>query len=304
MDNNVQSQSGQAFSGSGEHFNYSIDYAVSWLLRHNLSPLPIAPKQDPFRFYKVVKGTNGGGDYCPLDKLKPCPLLTGKNPSDLDKSGTPHLVRHTQYNTRHPNASELKEWFTNPLNGVATLGTESVTWIDIDATKFKSLSECQNEFDKLLEREPKLKEAPIKKTQGGGYRIGIKPKNKLGYTNFSLYPNGGHVGELLGPGRVAVLAPTVGPSGGLYEVIQHSDTFPVIDCEGLFFPYENNKATAVEALPKAQSTPLFSQSSVNLSDCLSPTAIDIYKGITVGGDRSELLTTLAKECYGWENWLA
>ncbi|NJO93396.1 MAG: type VI secretion system baseplate subunit TssK [Hydrococcus sp. RM1_1_31] len=63
---------------------------IKWLIANNLPPLPVAPAQDPYQYYKVIKASDSKGTHCPLTSdFKPIPIFTGKNPSYLDESGNP-----------------------------------------------------------------------------------------------------------------------------------------------------------------------------------------------------------------------
>ncbi|MFM6135749.1 MAG: hypothetical protein ACKPCP_16595, partial [Sphaerospermopsis kisseleviana] len=144
---------------------------IELLLSLGLPPLPVVPKQDD------------GSKY------------TGKNPSYFDSNGRPHLLNHSKYQSTLPTQSELDLWFKDPLTGIGTLGTDSVTWIDIDSNKFKSQEDCDSAYKRLLESHPILKSAWLEKTQSGGYRIGVRLNTPKDFTNFKLFGDGDHVGE-------------------------------------------------------------------------------------------------------------
>ncbi|MFM6055928.1 MAG: hypothetical protein ACKPA7_30650, partial [Sphaerospermopsis kisseleviana] len=94
---------------------------IQLLLSLGLPPLPVVPKQD---------GSS------------PKPLFTGKNPSYFDSNGRPHLVNHTKYQHTLPTQSEIALWFSDPRTGIGTLGTDAISWIDIDSNKFKAQEDC------------------------------------------------------------------------------------------------------------------------------------------------------------------
>ncbi|MGH2416599.1 MAG: hypothetical protein ACRDEA_23465, partial [Microcystaceae cyanobacterium] len=157
---------------------------IQWLLSNGLPPLPVAPAQDPYKYYKLIKATNNRSEHCPLTPdFKPVALFTGKNPSFLDANGTPHLINHHIYQSRLPSKKELKRWFANPDNGIGTLGSDRVKWIDLDAKQFENQEDCDRAFNLLLERQPELKLTLLEKTQSGGYRIGVKVKQPVEFTN-------------------------------------------------------------------------------------------------------------------------
>ncbi|WP_197090159.1 hypothetical protein, partial [Crocosphaera watsonii] len=101
-------------------------------------------------------------------------MFTGKNPSFKDADGTPHLINHHVYQSRLPNKKELKRWFKNPENGIGTLGSDRIKWIDLDSKQFSSVKECDRSFQELLEQRPELRLTFLEKTQSGGYRIGVE----------------------------------------------------------------------------------------------------------------------------------
>ncbi|MFM6136474.1 MAG: hypothetical protein ACKPCP_20365, partial [Sphaerospermopsis kisseleviana] len=157
---------------------------VEQLLSLGLAPLPVVPKQDGA-------------------------IFTGKNPSYFDSNGRPHLLNHSKYQHTLPTESEIALWFSDPLTGIGTLGTESVTWIDIDSNKVASQQACDRAYQQLLESHQILNTAWLERTQSGGYRIGVRLNTSKDFTNFKLFGDGDHVGECLGRGRFTVLAPTV-----------------------------------------------------------------------------------------------
>ncbi|MFM6152695.1 MAG: hypothetical protein ACKPE3_06780, partial [Sphaerospermopsis kisseleviana] len=149
---------------------------IEQLLSLGLAPLPVAPRQD--------------------DGSK----FSGKNPSYLDANGRPHLVNHTKYQHTLPTQSELDLWFKDSRTGIGSLGTESVTWIDIDSNKFASQEDCDSAYHQLLENNKILNSAWLERTQSGGYRIGVRLSAPKDFTNFKLSEDGDHVGECLGRG--------------------------------------------------------------------------------------------------------
>ena len=291
---------------------------IDWLLTHNYPVLPVAPAQSPWKYHKISQGQPEQGVWtnCPLTAdLQPIPLYTGKNPSYLDNTGLPHLLNHRQYQKRLPNKHELVAWFANPSNGVGTLGGwNSCIWLDFDVKQFPSQDECDAAVLKILEH-PKLQETFIERSHSGGWRIGVRVKQKPNFTNFSLAPGGPHVGEALFEGRFTVLAPTIGPSGNPYQSIQR--TFPVeiesLESIGIYSTKKgcgNGKdtgtrghgdvSTTLSASPRLPSGA--SSSHIPLELLGNDTSRDILHGNCPTADRSEALTTATKEWYGWQNW--
>ena len=216
-----------------------ITQAINWLFTHNYPALPVAPHQDPRKYHKIDKAypERNIGSRCPLtDTLTPIPLYTGKNPSYLDQNGTPHLVNHKQYQNRLPSEQELTKWFTNPSNGIGTLGGWNNTiWIDFDLKQFTSATDCEDAVIDVVEKVfSQTGEEPfLEKSHSGGWRVGVKVQEKPTFTNFRLTNSGTHVGEALGEGRFTVLAPTIGPSGNPYESIHQTEPPLVTSLESL-----------------------------------------------------------------------
>jgi hypothetical protein len=196
-----------------------VPEAVNWLKANGYPALPVAPALSAQKYPLLNKKTR----QPELDKDgNPKPRFTGKNPSYLDHNGIPHLINHRQYQKRLPSEHELKEWFANPFNGVGTLGGWNDTiWLDFDIKQFANKDDCTQTVTELLQKYF-LGNTFLEQTHSGGWRIGIRVKQKPTFTNFALQPNGKHIGEALGEGRFTVLAPTVGPSGNLYQSINRA----------------------------------------------------------------------------------
>ncbi len=203
-----------------------IQSIVERLLAWGLSPLPVAPAQDP---YKYPKKNKQGEILLEDDGTTPQRLYNGKNPSYIDPQGNPRLVNHREYHKKQPTHQEIALWLCYPETGIGCLGAPTFIWIDLDAKHFDSQASCDKAYLALLDVNPVLKGAWLEKTQSGGYRIGLKIQSKPAFTNFSLQPNGKHVGEVLSLGRFAVLAPTIGLSGNPYINLNMSDKLPEIE---------------------------------------------------------------------------
>ena len=292
---------------------------IDWLIAHNYPALPVAPTQDGRKYHKVVQAKleQGVWTHCPLEPgtLSPVPLYTGKNPSYLDRRGIPHLVNHRQYQKRLPKALELEAWFAHQSNGVGTLGGwNNTTWLDFDVKQFPSQAECDAAVSALLER-PELQQTLIERSHSGGWRIGVKVKQKPNFTNFSLTPGGPHVGEALYAGRFTVLAPTIGPSGNPYQSVQR--TMPVevesLESIGIYSTKKESGRVSDDARGRSSpshprttsrdtNTPSFLPGSIPLEMLGNNTSRDILRGNCPTGDRSEALATAIQEWYGWANW--
>lgn len=289
---------------------------IDWLIRHNYPALPVAPVQDAIKYHKEVQATieKGVWQHCPLTTdIKPMPLYTGKNPSYLDKDGVPHLVNHRQYQNRLPKEKELKTWFANPLNGIGTLGGwHGTVWLDFDVKKFASQIECDEQALEIAAkvRDQAGSEPFLERSHSGGWRIGIKVKQKPGFTNFALLPGGRHVGEALFEGRFTVLAPTIGPSGNPYESFNRVEPPEVFSLESIGIHSTKASLNVPEstyepALPPVKSANSSAQDipgTIPLQELGNNQSQNILAGANPTGDRSEALATAIQEWYGWENW--
>ena len=310
---------------------------INWLIAHNYPALPVAPALPARKYYKVDPGNPAKGvwSHCPLTAdLQPIPVYTGKNPSFLDERGTPHLINHRTYQKRLPEPQKIKAWFAHPSNGVGTLGGwNNTVWLDFDVKQFPTQEACDAAVLKILFGK-ELLETFIERSHSGGWRIGVSIKQKPNFTNFSLTPGGAHVGEALFTGRFTVLAPTIGPSGNPYQSIQRVIPVEVESLESIGIYSTKHKKTGGNAgletaenqkskiknqkshfdklsdqvqSPKSQSPlpgsipleMLGSDTSRNILQGNCPTSSN---GSQPKADRSEALTTAAREWFGWQNW--
>ncbi|MDP8963587.1 MAG: DUF3987 domain-containing protein, partial [Cyanobacteriota bacterium] len=288
------------------------EQTIKWLQIHSYPALPVAPAQSAYEHHKVVqsKPEQGIWQHCPLTAdIKPMPLYTGKNPSYLDQDGVPHLVNHRQYQNRLPREKELKTWFANPLNGIGTLGGwHGTVWLDFDVKQFPSQIECDEQALLIAAkvRDSSSSEPFLERSHSGGWRIGIKVKQKPDFTNFALEPGGRHVGEALCEGRFTVLAPTIGPSGNPYESFNRVEP-PLVDSLesiGIYSTkakepaYAPTQSPVRKRLPSVRGIP----DTIPLEKLGNELSQQIFAGANPTGDRSEALATAIQEWYGWENW--
>ena len=284
---------------------------IDWLNANHLPALPIAPAQDPYRYPRIVPENRAKGIYehVPIEidegVLKPKPAFTGKNPSYLDGAGNPRLINHHHYQSRLPNEREQRQWFTNPANGIATLGNDRIAFVDIDRKHFKSQAECDLTVAQWMQAHPELKQTYSEKTHSGGWHVAVELPEKKTFTNFSLEPGGQHVGEVLGRGRVCVLAPTIGPSDHDYET-QHQANPIQIESLASIGLYKSGRAQETlkphQSLPKSKIAFTATAGATPLAELISPKAQDILFGHDPYSDRSFALTTFAREAFGWQNW--
>lgn len=282
---------------------------------HNLPALPIAPQQDPYHYPRVVRAKRERGIYehIPVEPnadgiLRPKPAFTGKNPSYLDADGQPHLINHRVYQGAMPNQREHQRWFANPANGMATLGNDRIVFIDIDRKNFESPAECDRAVADWLEAYPALQQTYREKTHSGGWHLAITLSEPKTFTNFAFKPGGKHVGEVLGAGRVCVLAPTYGPSGNRYETQQEGPPLQVATLEaiGLYpagrAPSQLRTAQPFKQRPRKRSKTAGQDGATPLVDLMTQRAYAIWAGQNPYGDRSFAITTVGRELFGWENW--
>jgi hypothetical protein len=288
------------------------EQTIKWLQLHNYPALPVAPAQSAYEYHKVVqsKPEQCVWQHCPLTAdRQPIPLYTGKNPSYLDESGTPHLVNHSDFQKRLPFDQELKTWFANPANGVGTLGGwNNTVWLDFDLKQFEDKEQCTAAALQVAARVQQQTglDAFLEESHSGGWRVGVRVRVTPNFTNFALEQGGKHVGEALGMGRFTVLAPTIGPSGNPYKSHQRC-LAPMVESLESIGIY-SVKAPSTTPEPTQRERKLFHKggsgipSTILLEDLGNNLSREILSGACPTGDRSEALATAIQEWYGWENW--
>ncbi|MBW4547677.1 MAG: bifunctional DNA primase/polymerase [Symplocastrum torsivum CPER-KK1] len=273
-----------------------LQEVLNWLKTNNFPVLPVAPAQPADQYPARDKDGNIKQDK----QNNPIPAFTGKNPSYLDSSGRPHLVNHRPYQKRLPTPQEIETWFANPLNGIGTLGGWNDTiWLDFDVKKFPSEDDCTQAVTEVLQN-PTLANTFLERSHSGGWRVGVRVKEKPSFTNFALQPGGKHIGEALGEGRFTVLAPTVGPSGNPYQSINRVLPAEVESLEsiGIYSTSTKRQHQGVTPQPLLSYVP----GNIPLEELGNTTSREILKGSCPTGDRSEALATALNEWYGWQNW--
>jgi hypothetical protein len=288
------------------------EQTIKWLQTHNYPALPVAPVQSAGGYHKIVhsKPDQGIWQHCPLTAdLQPIPLYTGKNPSYLDESGTPHLVNHSDFQKRLPNDQELKTWFANPANGVGTLGGwNNTVWLDFDLKQFENKEQCTAvafQVADCIQQQTGL-DAFLEQSHSGGWRVGVRVRVTPNFTNFALEQGGKHFGEALGQGRFTVLAPTIGPSGNPYESFNRVEP-PLVDSLESIGIYSTKAPEPAYAPTKPErKRPNKSGSNtfctISLEDLGHEQSQNILIGANHKGDRSFTLATAIQEWYGWQNW--
>jgi hypothetical protein len=202
-----------------------------------------------------------------------------------------------------PTDQELKTWFVHPNTGVGTLGGWNDTiWLDLDVKQFASKEECDHAFWAKLEAHPELAQTFLEESHSGGWRVGVRVKQKPNFTNFALTPGGAHVGEALGEGRFTVLAPTIGVSGNSYKSINRATPVDVETLDSIDVYPTSSKAHRQALVSTPHHTVSYIPGSIPLELLGTDTSREILNGADVKGDRSEALTTALNEWYGWQNW--
>ncbi|MBF2034276.1 MAG: bifunctional DNA primase/polymerase [Leptolyngbyaceae cyanobacterium T60_A2020_046] len=283
--------------------NPALCATFDWLQGQGLPPLPVAPAQDPTRY--PARDRDGSLKRDKDGTL--VPAFTGKNPSFLDQSGIPHLIRHTQYQNRMPTQAELQTWFSHPANGIGTLGGwHNIVWVDVDVKQFELKEACDQRIADWLSQYPLLQQTFTERTHSGGWRLAVRVHEKS-FTNFSLDGVGGqHMGEALGQGRFTVLAPTVGPSGNAYVNVQRVPPVWVerLDAIGLY-PVSGRREQGRTRQSRPLIQPQPAQPGVlRLEDLATAKAQAVLHGDSPLESRSHSLTFALREFYGWENWAA
>lgn len=226
---------------------------ITRLRQWHLPPLPVAPAQDACEYPKVDKT-----GHIERDKFgRPLPKFTSKNPSYLNFIGIPYLIPHGRFQFTLPQMREGKRWFSNPANGIGTLGGwHNIIWLDFDAKHFDSQEQCDRTIEDWIVAHT-MQNTFTERTHSGGWRIGVRVRQTPSFTNFSLEPDGSHhMGEALGRGRFTVLAPTIGPSGNAYYSINAAYPILVESLEAIgIYPYKGTQESSPKSLWESLGPP-------------------------------------------------
>ncbi|BAU12512.1 hypothetical protein LEP3755_30420 [Leptolyngbya sp. NIES-3755] len=271
-----------------------------------LSPLPVAPKK--------------------ADRKQ----FTGKNPSYIDQNGNYRIVNHSQYQDNQPTKADLKKWFFDGhQNGIGCLGSINRRWIDFDAKQVrdpkcgcavsagnKTKTPCEHQiaaidliFSDWCELFTQVLGTWVEKTQGFGYRVLVEltdPNEQDVFTNFALEDDSSNqMGEALGYGRFAVLAPTKGVFG-LYESVSDGEPVKVAHLSdlGIVQKKSNTKSKVRNerqmTFDQAPSVPT-DAIAVPLEKLVCAEVLHTYQEIYEETDRSGLLSKCIREVIGWQN---
>ena len=295
-------------NNSNYNTNEEINETIQFATELGLTVLPVIPKQDATKYPKLNRKTGESE----LDKDgNPISRFTGKNPSFFDQKNTPKTIVHSAYQGKLPTHEELCSWFTNPAtNGIGVLGNREIKLIDIDVKHFDSVSHCEAVVQQWLNKHLRLQQTWIERTRSGGYRIVVKVKQDSTFTNFQFehYPH--HVGEAIGCGRFAVIAPTPG-----YTVVNRVVPIEIESLESIgVLPtsqhcssklFVNQKISRTEDLASIGALPTSQNSSLEVSiyPLIRKTVKDLLMGKGWTKDRSKDITTVIRELYGWKNCL-
>jgi len=282
--------------------NLTLSNTIAWLKLHGLPVLPVAPIQDSEKFPlirngKIVYDSVGSASR---NGNRPKPAFTGKNPSYLDLHGFPYLLPHRKYQYQLPEQREIDRWFRHPNNGIMTMGGwGNIYWIDIDVKRYSSQQSCDRSVQSWLQRFPRLQNTFTEKTQSGGWRFAVRCKLAPDFTNFRFDSSPHHRGEILGKGRLTVLAPTIGPSGISYVSIQQCEPIAVNSLADVGIqPIQKSRVARVilhSGIPHVGGIP-------RLEQLVSAQVQRILNGENPYGDRSHSLLVAALELHGWMNW--
>ena len=290
-----------------QHYSNKTDTneTISFLLSLGLPALPIAPVQTDEQYWKRNKVTR---EVERDNNGNPILLYTGKNPSYLNQQGEPKPIYHSGYRDKTPMHSEVSYWFSNSENGIGTLcGINNIIFIDFDTKHFDSLEDFESILKNWFEQYPQLKNTWIERTHSNGYRVAVKVKQKPNFTNFGLEPEGKHIGEALGEGKFTVLAPTIGPSGNSYQVINRVSPLEVDSLESIGIYSIKKQKTDRENISTAKSTAKLlhgSRDAIPLRFLGKESTKELLNGNSNTNDRSEALTAAIREWHGWDNWAA
>lgn len=277
-----------------------INETICLLLARGWSPLPVAPAFPADQYPARDKAGNPVLD----SDGNPKSAFTGKNPSYI-RQGEPRLVRHGGYVDGLPTDSELAEWFADPRVGVGTCGGD---WLDLDLKQFASSDALDAAAAPLLEAATWLE-----RTQSGGYRIAVSLESEPAFKkNFGI-GDVKHAGELFRSTRrdFVILSPTVG-TAGQYSVIRRGEPLPISDLAefGIRGTAKAGKPATLRlvkpapaaTLPEA-TNPAPAQAEIVQLFCLVTRANQnrLRGNLGVKVDRSDAITTAAKDLYGWEN---
>jgi putative DNA primase/helicase len=260
------------------------------------------------------------------------PKFPGKAPSYWDqKTGEPQLIprrKDSPVPTREEVIRQLRSpvmvgaaaEFGSPI-GICVLCTPHLVGVDLDVSERNHdlLARCQ-EKQHYIEVSPR-----------GGLHLFASPADAMAswasskgfFTNWSLDPDGEHLGEVLSEGKVCLVAPTQRADGACYRRFHASgnEVRQVDDLTSAFGIHPvaskaKRKAAAADRPPRERKTGPTRRSTANSNGGITPhiaelvgaKAEEMLQGnLSAYGDpsedRSAVLTSFANEAFGTENWL-
>ena len=277
---------------------------INWLIAHNYPPLPVVPLQDANKYYlwddkKQSPKRDKNGNYLPK--------FPGKCPSFFDSNGEPQLISYGKYFNELPDKATIDKWFAPDDVGVGTLGKwHNTVWIDFDVKNFPDQEACDRAVNEWVAKYPQVNSF-VERTHSGGWRFGVRVVTPPTFTNFTLSPGSGLVGEAIYK-RFTVLAPTIGVSGNAYVSLSGGELPEVesLTAIGIYPTKEEKEAKATTKKREKVTAPVSVSNeygSLNLIALASKNVTDIILGgEREVSDRSATITMFAKELLGWLNW--
>lgn len=305
-----------------------VNEAIQWLLDLGVPPLPIAPYHNPLK----ERYFNLNADK---PKRKPEPKFSGKNPSFLTVRGRPILVDHKDYQSKMPEPDLLKRWFAHPQTGVAAIsGWRDIAWVDIDAKQFRSVAQCQTVVETWI-RQYGLGCTYIERTHRGGYHLAFRVAGAkaIGFRQFRFVDSAIEasgvstsdldlekgLGEVISNYYPIVLAPTQG-TAGRYCCLNRAAPMAVSSLEEIgVVPARLKQGEALRGSHSAQLEQWFRTEMTNPDskqrNCYRRSPLlnklirqqllqEIHRcHLVEPGGRSDFLVLVAREAFGWQNWL-
>lgn len=248
---------------------------------------------------------------CPKECERDCNVPGGKAPAWINQKGKAVKVSWKPYQNQLPTQANLAKWFAH-TTGIGTLGGgpnahgHYIAFVDLDRKEkvFSSPQAFEARLEQWFNDYPLLNVAPRFRTPNGGYRVILAFTEELDWTAFSLDRDRARMGELLARnGGHTLLPPTVGANGIPYRweyFVAYPPTVAKPEDVGIYPTRQQHPSIPANTSPRSVGS--YVPGAIRLEDLLSPRAKEILTGGAKTGDRSDALTALASECYGWEEF--
>jgi hypothetical protein len=248
---------------------------------------------------------------CPKECERDCDVPGGKAPAWINQKGKAVKVSWKPYQNQLPTQANLGKWFAR-TTGIGTLGGgpnphgHYIAFVDLDRKEkvFSSPQAFEARLEQWFNDYPLLNVAPRFRTPSGGYRVILAFTEEPDWTAFSLDRDRSRMGELLARnGGHTLLPPTVGANGIPYRweyFVAYPPTVAKPEDVGIYPTRQQHPSVPANTSPRSVGS--YVPGAIRLEDLLSPRAKDILTGGAKTGDRSDALTALASECYGWEEF--